>query len=663
MIALLSAGCSTATGGGSPCEQGLDDCGGACVDMSSEPEHCGACGNACAWGEQCIDGVCGLYCEQSGLLACDGMCVDTSKSQEHCGGCGNACAGAEQCVAGKCTCPANIDVIMCNGVCVDPWSDVNNCGSCGHACSPNAQCFGGECYCQGAQQDCGAGCIDVESDANNCGYCGNSCGPGAQCVNGGCVCAAGTSNCGNGCTDIESDPNNCGYCFNTCGSGQQCVNGTCGCPAGMADCGLGCVDLMSDENSCGVCGLACGPSEQCVGGTCACGPGTLDCGGACTSPKNDPNNCGACGNACASGTVCVAGACVVGNSDWGTFGHDERHSGYNAGEKGKPPLSLAWSASLGGGSVSPAVVEGGRVFATTQYGGQSLYAMSVTSGAVLWEYAFGSVFSVGHPTVAQGKVYVGQCDHTPGTFLWKFEAASGSLAWKAPYSAQWENYWAPIVVGGNVYFNGGYYGGLYGLHDADGSSLFFNGALEQYDLWSPAYFGGQVFSFVAGNLRAHDPTSGATLWATPLNWNWAGWSMGTAPVFGDKFAYAIAPPNLYAVDPTTHAIAWTANGSFQSVPAVAGNTVYGISGGDLQARDATTGGLLWMYGGDGSLSYPPVVANGFVYVSSGSQVHAIDIATHTEVWSAPFGGWLSIGSGRLFVAQSDGTLNAYALTP
>lgn len=33
-------------------------CGGKCVDLQSEPLHCGACGTHCATGQSCISGVC-----------------------------------------------------------------------------------------------------------------------------------------------------------------------------------------------------------------------------------------------------------------------------------------------------------------------------------------------------------------------------------------------------------------------------------------------------------------------------------------------------------------------------------------------------------------------------------------------------------------------------
>ena len=42
-----------------PCPAGQSLCSAACVDLSSDPSNCGACGNQCASGTGCAQGVCG----------------------------------------------------------------------------------------------------------------------------------------------------------------------------------------------------------------------------------------------------------------------------------------------------------------------------------------------------------------------------------------------------------------------------------------------------------------------------------------------------------------------------------------------------------------------------------------------------------------------------
>lgn len=49
------AGRCTPTGG---CAAGQIACGGACVDVQTDPSHCGACGVRCAAGARCVAGSC-----------------------------------------------------------------------------------------------------------------------------------------------------------------------------------------------------------------------------------------------------------------------------------------------------------------------------------------------------------------------------------------------------------------------------------------------------------------------------------------------------------------------------------------------------------------------------------------------------------------------------
>ena len=40
------------------CRTGRAKCNGACVNLNSDDEHCGACGNACPGGSSCTNGSC-----------------------------------------------------------------------------------------------------------------------------------------------------------------------------------------------------------------------------------------------------------------------------------------------------------------------------------------------------------------------------------------------------------------------------------------------------------------------------------------------------------------------------------------------------------------------------------------------------------------------------
>lgn len=103
------------------CAVGLTDCGGGvCADLSSDRNHCGACGTACPAGDAaCYGGVCAVACFP-GQTNCGGYCVDGDR----------CCAPAET---------------VCGGRCVNLTYDPLNCGVCGEVCNSPEVCDLGEC--------------------------------------------------------------------------------------------------------------------------------------------------------------------------------------------------------------------------------------------------------------------------------------------------------------------------------------------------------------------------------------------------------------------------------------------------------------------------------------------------------------------------------------
>lgn len=366
--------CST----GQPCATGQSCCDRTCIDTATDPSNCGGCGVACSTNNvatpECAAGSCAGSCtpgfeDCNGDKLGDGCEVDTRTNPDHCGACGNACS--KENVAGV-TCEEG----ACAGACVQPWADCNNdllgdgcetniesnpsnCGGCGVACSQShvaAACAMGMCdgACEAGFADCngdklGDGCeTNVASDPMHCGACGVACSNdniSAACTAGVCAgaCAAGFADCNgdklaDGCeTNIASDAANCGACGDSCSQNEvtaSCVGGACSgaCAPGFADCDSdkltnGCeTEIESNAQDCGGCGNVCsaaGVTPACAGGVCSgpCDPGFADCNGnkladGCeVNLIGDVNHCGACGTACslANATpLCIAGLCAIG---------------------------------------------------------------------------------------------------------------------------------------------------------------------------------------------------------------------------------------------------------------------------------------------------------------------------------------------------------------
>lgn len=386
---------------------------------------------------------------------------------------------------------------------------------------------------------------------------------------------------------------------------------------------------------------------------------------------------GACDSVCETGEVCSPqGICRGPISRWPTLGGDVHHSGFNANETGTPPLSPAWTAPLAvnaslasTGGLWPAISDGTRLYvAENGYfdSATSMWALDPATGHTLWTYNFGRVSDLSQATVDRGYVYVAQVNNTPGTYMYSFVAATGKPLWSLPFSDQWDHIWAPLVTpAGYLYFEGGEYGGLFGLRASDGTQIFFNGGLAQWDSWSPTFLGGQIYTYVDGYLMTNDLLTNAVLQTVSVQVPYKGtaYSMNAAPVSDGLKIYLVAPPSLVAYLPGKTTPEWTASGAYAGMPAVANGVVYAISGGQLRANDAATGSILWTFAADSALTFPPVVAGRFVYAASSKNVYAFDTAAQQMVWSTTPGGWLSIAGGKVYVAQANGTLAAYALTP
>jgi hypothetical protein len=136
------------------CQVPLTTCNGRCVNLASAHDYCGSCaeppGAACPRQYVCVGGKCESPSCPSGGSFCaiaDG-CVDLITDPEHCGTCDKNCAEPNAnvlCNSGTCVvtgCKPGFS--RCGDACVSLSADPGNCGTCGHACGTGA-CVGGTC--------------------------------------------------------------------------------------------------------------------------------------------------------------------------------------------------------------------------------------------------------------------------------------------------------------------------------------------------------------------------------------------------------------------------------------------------------------------------------------------------------------------------------------
>ena len=288
----------------SSCEPGFAHCSSkpddGCETSLSNEKNCGGCGVECSAAEPVCalpsganassrSYACSTGCSDDAPVLCGMSCIDVMSDPEHCGGCDSRCPtvsnGQAVCESGRCAKKCNANHHLCGEECVSDKSPE----SCGAQCSACLTPTGAQASCDG--RVCGFTCTNSRalkcddgcypSDDRNCGACGNDCASsGKLCDGARCVECRGNSDCRG--SERYCVVNQCKACqpgdASTCGSCQQCsATGTCvssgtsktcyqdadgdgygkgspmmvcgQCPSGYVDNDRDCYDVASDANS------------------------------------------------------------------------------------------------------------------------------------------------------------------------------------------------------------------------------------------------------------------------------------------------------------------------------------------------------------------------------------------------------------------------------
>ena len=232
-------------------------CEEECVDLTSDPRNCGACGTSCIVPNAavgCSGGVCSLIDCMPGYASCDlrrdtGCETFVRTDPENCGGCKRRCPAREACVDGTCmvlTAEPLVPAIPLEDVCEDNNPCTRNAGEdgacvivavgCGHSCGEGRVCDGD------------TECVQLSEIDGPCA-CAAMCTPGLTCTSSGC--SRVISSCGDG----RCEPGECSECPGDCSPTHCAGNGRCDTAVGET-CATARTDCLCAQ------GLVCKPENE-----------------------------------------------------------------------------------------------------------------------------------------------------------------------------------------------------------------------------------------------------------------------------------------------------------------------------------------------------------------------------------------------------------------
>jgi outer membrane protein assembly factor BamB len=284
--------------------------------------------------------------------------------------------------------------------------------------------------------------------------------------------------------------------------------------------------------------------------------------------------------------------------------------------------TVAWELKCGG-SFGPPTIQGDTVYVGASDG--NLYAVAIPTGKPRWTYSAREDLST-RPALAAGLVVVASLQDT----VFAVDAATGAWKWHHRREQKGDTLTiegaASVAVAGAAVFAGYSDGFVAALDVGTGAARWErriapNGA--HLDVDSLALDGDRLYAAAySGAVVAVDARSGNELWshAAPA---------ASRVAVGAGFVFAVTPANVEALSPTTGASLWTTplQGSPGATPAVAGKWLLVPAGsGGLRWLEAASGRPLRHFDpGTGVLAGPAVGAGRVYVLSNGSDLFALDL--------------------------------------
>ena len=354
-------------------------------------------------------------------------------------------------------------------------------------------------------------------------------------------------------------------------------------------------------------------------------------------------------------------------TDWTTYQGNASHTGFVPATLDPSSHLTFWSTVLPNNYLTDMAVGGGNVYVSSDGYSQvppqpTVFALNAATGGINWRDVLGNFYLTNAPAYSNGTVYVQTVEGTTGTYFWAFNAATGAQKSKTTLGGQSEVYLSPTVAYGNVYVEGGTYGGEYSMSATTGAENWF-ATTAQEDAWTPAVTSTYTYAYVGGALIVLNRLTGVRV-STTVDPGVSGTSINEAVALGTNNDAFVTNGNRVVCfsAQTTGGINWVVTDQYIGQVTVANGVLYVKDGNGIAALSEATGAKLWSWTpANDSTSSRIIATDNMLFASSSTTTYAIRLQTQQTAWTVAHGGRLALDNNTLYIASSDGTVTAVGM--